>query len=64
MAEPKKIYCPNCGHKVGTYDGRSTINVLAKCKKCKKLVVYNIENEKTEIKEIPQRETSSGMRFY
>ena len=64
MAEPKTIYCPNCGRKVGTYDGRSTNNISVKCKKCNKLVVYDIENEKTEIKEIPQRETSSGMRFY
>ena len=64
MEEQKTIYCPRCGKKIGIWDGRSTINVLAKCKKCKKLVVYNIENEKTEIKEIPQRETSSGMRFY
>ena len=64
MAEQKTIYCPKCGRKVATWDGRSTINVLAKCKKCKKLVVYNIENEETKIKEIPQRTTSSGMRFY
>ena len=64
MSEPKTIYCLKCGRKVATWDGRSTFNISAKCNKCKKLVVYNIENEKTEIKEIPQRETSSGMRFY
>ena len=64
MAEPKTIYCPICGRKVATWDGRSTFNISVKCKKCKKLVVYDIENEKTEIKEIPKRETSSGMRFY
>ena len=64
MAEPKTIYCPKCGRKVATWDGRSTINISAKCKKCNKLVVYNVENEKTEIKAIPPRTTSSGMRFY
>ena len=64
MAEPKTIYCPKCGRKVATLDGRSTINVVAKCNKCKKLVVYNVKNEKVEIKNIPQRTTSSGMRFY
>ena len=64
MAEPKTIYCPKCGRKVATWDGRSTINISAKCKKCSKLVVYDVENEKSEIKAIPQRLTSSGMRFY
>lgn len=64
MAEPKTIYCPKCGRKVGTYDGRSTSNISVKCKKCNKLVVYNVENEKSEIKEIPQRSTASGMTFY
>ena len=64
MAEPKTIYCPRCGRKVTTWDGRSTMNISAKCKKCNKLVVYDVENEKTEIKAIPQRVTSSGTRFY
>ena len=64
MSEPKTIYCPKCGRKVATWDGRSTINISVKCKKCNKLVVYDIENEKVKIKEIPQRTTSSGMRFY
>ena len=64
MAEPKTIYCPKCGRKVATWDGRSTINISVKCNKCNKLVVYDIENEKVKIKEIPQRTTSSGMRFY
>lgn len=64
MAEPKTIYCPKCGRKVATLDGRSTINISVRCKKCDKLVVYDVENEKTIIKEIPKRTTSSGMRFY
>ena len=64
MAEPKTIYCPKCGRKVATWDGRSTINISVRCKKCDKLVVYDVENEKTIIKEIPKRTTSSGMRFY
>lgn len=64
MAEPKTIYCPKCGRKVATWDGRSTNNISVKCKKCNKLVVYDVENEKTEIKEIPKRTASSGMRFY
>ena len=64
MAEPKTIYCPKCGRKVATWDGRSTINILVKCKKCNKLVVYDVESEEVKIKAITQRTTSSGMRFY
>ena len=64
MAEPKTIYCPKCGRKVATWDGRSTINISVRCKKCDKLVVYDVKNEKTIIKEIPKRTTSSGMIFY
>lgn len=64
MAEAKTIYCPRCGRKVATYDGRSKINPTAKCGKCKKLVVYNIEKDKAVLKEVPNRTQSSGMRFY
>ena len=64
MAEPKTIYCPKCGRKVATWDGRSTINISVRCKKCDKLVVCDVESGNTKIKEIPQRTTSSGMRFY
>lgn len=59
----KTIYCPSCGRKVATYDGRSTINVIAKCNKCKKIIVYHVDSEKTEIKDIPPRNCSSGLRF-
>ena len=52
MSEPKTIYCPKCGRKVATWDGRSTINISVRCKKCDKLVVYDVENEKVKIKEI------------
>ena len=64
MSEPKTIYCPKCGRKVATWDGRSANNISVKCKKCNKLVVYDVGNEKSEIKTIPQRTTSGGMRFY
>ena len=64
MAEPKTIYCPKCGRKVATWDGRRTINIVKKCNKCNKLVIFNIEKQETEIKEIPPRTSSSGIRFY
>lgn len=64
MSEPKTIYCPRCGRKVANYDGRSSINVIVHCKKCKMRVVYHVDTDITEIKKIPPRNTSSGMTFY
>lgn len=64
MVEPKKIYCPRCGRKTMVYDGRSTINPIAKCRKCKKLVIYDIEKDSVTMKDMPKRDCSSGMRFY
>ena len=64
MAEPKTIYCPKCGRKVATWDGRSKNNVSAKCSKCRKLVVYDTEIKEVKLIEVPPRIASSGMRFY
>lgn len=64
MVESRTIYCPQCGRKVATWDGKTTINVIANCKNCNKRVVFHVDTTKTEIKKIPQRNTSSGMTFY
>lgn len=64
MAEPKIIYCPSCGRRVSKWDGRSSINVIANCKKCNKIVVYHVVNGRIEVKPIPQRTSSSGTAFY
>ena len=37
---PKTIYCPRCGRKVATHDGRSTMNISVECRKCHKKVVF------------------------
>ena len=63
MAE-KTIYCPSCGRKVATYDGESTIDKIADCKKCHKRVIYRVATGETELKDIPVRATSSGKTFY
>ena len=63
MAEKKTICCPRCGRKIGVWDGRSTINLVLRCKKCKKQVIYHVDSEALEIKKLPQRNTSSGMSF-
>lgn len=63
MAE-KTIYCPRCGRKVAAYDGKSTIDKIADCKKCHKRVIYRVATGETELKDIPVRATSSGKTFY
>lgn len=64
MAEPKTVYCPQCGRRVGQWDGRSTINVVTHCRNCKKRVIYHIDKDVTEVKAIPPRNSSSGMILY
>ena len=63
MTEPKTIYCPRCGRKVATWDGRSSMNISVNCKKCRKRVVSHVDTGTTELKKILQRTTSSGMTF-
>lgn len=59
----ESILCPRCHRKVGTYDGRSTIDKIITCRKCRKLVMYRVETKETELKDIPPRACSSGMTF-
>ena len=58
------IYCPKSGRKVGSYDGKSQMNKSMACRKCNKLVVFHVDTGETELKQIPKRTQSSGMRFY
>lgn len=64
MGEAKTIYCPLCNRKVMHHDGKGTINLMAECRKCERLVVYDIEKDEVLVKAVPHRTTSSGMRFY
>ena len=61
--KPVKIFCPQCNSRVGTHDGRSTSNYIARCNRCKKRVIYHIDTGKTEVKNIPKRNCSSGVTF-
>lgn len=45
----KKIYCPKCGRKVATYDGRSQIDIVVKCRKCNKKIVYRVATGDIEV---------------
>lgn len=61
--EPKTIFCPSCNRKVGAWDGRSSINLITRCKKCNKRVIYRVDTGEIEIKPLPQRNCSSGLTF-
>lgn len=64
MAYTRKIFCPSCGRKVMTHDGKSEINKTVKCKKCKRLVLFNVSTGEIKHVPFPERKTSSGKRYY
>lgn len=64
MNNTKIVYCPLCWGRVTSYDGKSKINPLARCRKCNVMVIYDIQNEKTKIMDKPVRNQSSGLTFY
>lgn len=64
MASPKTIYCPICYTKLGTWDGRTSTNLIVDCRKCKKRIVYHPCDDEIETKKIPQRNTSSGVTIH
>ncbi len=64
MGSEKVIYCPKCKRKVTKWDGKATINPLARCKNCNVMVMYDIRNDVTKIIDKPVRSQSSGLTFY
>lgn len=63
MAEAKIIHCPSCDDEVGKYDGRSNIDLIMRCRRCQKRVIYRVDTNITEIKPLPSRACSSGLTF-
>lgn len=59
----RMIYCPKCGRKVGSHDGKSTITKYIDCRKCWLTVVFDPYNGQTSLKERPERTQSSGLTF-
>ena len=64
MAEQKTVYCPRYHRAVTKWDGKSTINPLARRTGCRKLVIYRIDTEVTEVLVEPTRKQNSGLTFY
>lgn len=59
----RTIYCPECGRKVGSHDGKATNVKEIDCRKCRKTVVFNPLTGNTRLKARPQRVSSSGLTF-
>lgn len=64
MGKPKKIYCPLCGRKVMTYDGRAHNNLSVRCESCDRLVTFYFETGRVQTSRVPERQVASGVRFY
>lgn len=64
MEDKFRLYCPKCGAKVVDVDYKMKSIIEVKCKHCNRMVVYNPQNGKKKVKDIPERKTSSGCRFY
>lgn len=62
--KPITIYCPDCGRKVMTHDGKGTIPITHTCKNCKKVVTYFPESNKVKSQKKLHFESSSGKRVY
>ena len=61
MAED--IICPQCGNKIGTYDGKETINKRIRCKRCGKTVLFDVSTGDMKIVPRKQRTSLGGKRF-
>lgn len=57
-------YCPKCGHKIMSWNGITLQPISVKCKTCNKLAVFYPMTKKVLLKDLPDREQTSGMRFY
>lgn len=58
------IYCPDCGRKIMTHDGKGTIPISNYCKKCKKIITYFPESGKVKSQKKLHYESSSGKCVY
>lgn len=58
------IYCPKCGRQIFNANDFGSSFLERKCEKCKKLVSYDSDTGRVVMRDVPSRNTSSGMRFY
>lgn len=58
------IMCPICKKFLTKTDKDTPFYVKIACKRCKKWIWYKPKTKEYEIKDIPPRQTGSGMVFY
>lgn len=63
MEAKTELYCPLCKRFLLMAKTKQTQPVKIACRKCKVWIWFFTEN-KYEVKHIPERTSSSGMRFY
>jgi hypothetical protein len=63
MREQRIIKCPKCDSVVGKYYGKSKQKVISRCGNCRKQIIYDPVTWQSEIKPLPGRTCSSGMRY-
>lgn len=56
------LICPICKKEIMKISGNNYID--KKCTECNRLIVYNPDTKETKAIRMPQRNTSSGCRFY
>lgn len=56
------LICPKCKNELMEMSGKNYLE--RKCTECNRLVIFNPDTQITKIKRMPQRNTSSGCRFY
>lgn len=64
FVKAKTVNCPMCNSYVGVVDNRAMSDKQFACRNCNILVIYRLKNGSIETKPMPERQTSSGCRFY
>lgn len=60
---PRPIFCADCKELIGSWDRKSTIDKMIRCK-CGKYNLYHVDTGETEITNKPQRTCASGVTFH
>lgn len=57
------VYCPSCKRKITSVSKERTTDLYTRCANCGKGIIYRIETQKVEKRQMLIRNTSSGKRF-
>ena len=57
------VTCPKCGKRIGKSPTKAKGIQIFNCRNCWKRIWFNSTTGESEVKEMPQRDTSSGYTF-